>query len=58
MATNGTVTVDITESVELIRRLRWFMANLLREVAEEEDGRVAARLREVADAFEADEELK
>jgi hypothetical protein len=52
------ITVDLAEIKELIRRLRWFMANLLREVAEQEDARVAARLREVADTFEADEELK
>jgi hypothetical protein len=53
------ITVDLENCQELIRRLRWFMSSLLREVADgEADPRVAARLREVADAFEKDEELK
>lgn len=55
---SANITVDLENCTELIRRLRWFMANCIREVAEEEEPRVAARLREVADTFEGNEELK
>lgn len=52
------ITVDMSECDELVRRLRWCLASILREQAEAEDPRVAARLREIADAFEGAEEMR
>lgn len=46
------VTIEIAGMPRLIAELRAEMARLLRDAADDEDNRVAARLHRIADAFE------
>lgn len=45
-------TLTVTRMPEALAAMRAEIARLVREVALDEDPRVAARLRELADAFE------
>lgn len=52
MANVPTIVVEVRNMPEVIWKLRREMANVLREEAKSERGRIATRLREIAARFE------